>query len=188
MCSCFSVGQDIDRRHEEVHKVSPMHHQHWGRPSLVIMKKQTRWVSAQWLFLVLYVFCSVSFVSGPAHILCLTVASGWNKEWCMLKNWNLCYIKFKGPHFDWSTSYFRPTCIILYFSILLQYFITWYIVCTQSQPSVLPIVQFVIQAVLFCDLYILAEYCHTVYERKYIYSIWGCLYMAQYLMLHLLCL
>jgi hypothetical protein len=26
------------------------------------------------------VFCSVSFVSGPAHILCLTVASGWNKE------------------------------------------------------------------------------------------------------------
>jgi hypothetical protein len=26
----------------------------------------------------------VSSVSGPAHILCLTVASGWNKERCVL--------------------------------------------------------------------------------------------------------
>jgi hypothetical protein len=29
------------------------------------------------------IFCFVLFVSAPAHILCLTVASGWNKERCM---------------------------------------------------------------------------------------------------------
>jgi len=35
----------------------------------------------------LFVFCVcfVLFVSGPAHILCLTVASGWNKERCIPK-------------------------------------------------------------------------------------------------------
>jgi len=27
--------------------------------------------------------CSVLYFSGPAHILCLTVASGWNKEQCI---------------------------------------------------------------------------------------------------------
>ena len=26
--------------------------------------------------------CVFFFLSGPAHILCLTVASGWNKEQC----------------------------------------------------------------------------------------------------------
>ena len=30
-----------------------------------------------------FLLCSVLFVSGPAHILCLIVASGWNKERCI---------------------------------------------------------------------------------------------------------
>ena len=32
-----------------------------------------------------FLLCSVLFVSGPAHILCLIVASGWNKERCIPK-------------------------------------------------------------------------------------------------------
>jgi hypothetical protein len=60
------------------------------------------------VFCMCFLFCF--FVSGPAHILCLIVASGWNKEWCMPKNWNHFYISLKDPQFDWNTSSFWPAC------------------------------------------------------------------------------
>ena len=68
-----------------------------------------------------FLLCFVLFVSGPAHILCLTVASGWNKERCipealpLLHNRNFCRVLHACCHnpeldirFGWIV---RNTCV-----------------------------------------------------------------------------
>ena len=57
-----------------------------------------------------FLLCSVLFVSGPAHILCLTVASGWNKERCIPKILPLLrhrtsYIVLDAPCYNSSIRY-----------------------------------------------------------------------------------
>jgi hypothetical protein len=68
-----------------------------------------------------FLLCSVLFVSGPAHILCLTVASGWNKERCILEilpllyHRTFCNVLVQNQKFDMAeifATFVRPYAII----------------------------------------------------------------------------
>ena len=71
--------------------------------------------------------CFVLFVSGPAHILCLAVASGWNKERCIPEIlWLLCQRVFSSvvqhavkiprnvdlTRLKFLATFFRPQAVI----------------------------------------------------------------------------
>jgi hypothetical protein len=54
-----------------------------------------------------FLLCSVLFVSGPAHILCLIVASGWNKERCIPEI--LPLLRHKISYSVWRTSCYNSS-------------------------------------------------------------------------------